>query len=43
MRASPRSNKLQAKTIASQLADLQTRITADGIAWDEVVSFVDEG
>jgi site-specific DNA recombinase len=33
----------EAKTIASQLADLQTRITADGIAWDEVVSFVDEG
>ena len=33
----------EAKTIASQLADLQTRITADGIAWAEVVAFVDEG
>lgn len=33
----------EAKTIASQLAELQARITAEGIAWATVLSFVDEG
>ena len=33
----------QAKTIASQLADLRERIRADGIAWEQVLSFVDQG
>jgi site-specific DNA recombinase len=33
----------QAKTIASQLADLQARILADGVAWNQVLSFVDDG
>ncbi len=32
-----------AKTIASQLAELQARILADGIAWPTVLSYVDEG
>src|SRR5260370_9472443 len=32
-----------AKTIASQLAELQARITADGIAWATVLLCVDEG
>jgi site-specific DNA recombinase len=33
----------QAKTIASQLAELEARIRGDGIAWDQVLAFVDEG
>jgi site-specific DNA recombinase len=33
----------EANTIASQLADLQARISADGIAWTTVLSYVDEG
>ena len=33
----------QAKTIASQLAELQARITGAGIAWAQVLWFVDEG
>jgi site-specific DNA recombinase len=33
----------EAKTIASQLAELQARIIADGIAWTTVLTCVDEG
>jgi site-specific DNA recombinase len=33
----------EAKTIASQLAELQARLTADGIAWATALAFVDEG
>jgi site-specific DNA recombinase len=36
-------HQVQAKTIASQLADLEARIRADGIVWERVLLFVDDG
>jgi len=35
--------QVQAQTSASQLADLQARIQADGSIWATVLSFVDDG
>jgi site-specific DNA recombinase len=37
------AHQAQAKTIASQLAELEERIRADGIAWDQVLAFGDDG
>jgi site-specific DNA recombinase len=36
-------HQAEAKTIASQLAEWQARLTADGIAWATALAFVDEG